>query len=114
MALPGYFLLDRWMLGLDTEFLGDVRYGSGDVVLGFWFLFNMTYLVGKTAQSWGRRVWGIKVLDRDGQPIGFIRALLRNLFAIHISAPVFYLGFLWVLWIRTDRRGTTRCFERTQ
>lgn len=98
MAVPAYFLVDRWVLGLETEFLDDVRYGSVDVVLWFWFLFNMTYLVGKSGQSWGRRIWGIKVTGRDGQPIGFIRALLRNLFAIYISAPFLYLGFLWILW----------------
>lgn len=68
------------------------------MVFLFWFLFNMTYLVGKTGQSWGRRIWGIRVADRNGQPIGFIRALLRNLFAMYISAPVLYLGFLWILW----------------
>lgn len=98
MAVPAYFIGARWNLGLETEFLGELRYSPTDLVLVFWFLFNMTYLVGKTGQSWGRRVWGIKVVDGDGKPIGFIRALLRNLFAMYISAAIFYLGFLWILW----------------
>jgi hypothetical protein len=39
-------------------------------------------------------VW--KVVESAGEPIGFIRALFRNLFAIFVSALPLYLGFLWV------------------
>lgn len=63
-----------------------------------WFFWNLTYLVGAKGQSWGRRVAGLTVVGGDGHPIGFWRALGRNLFAAFVSAPPLYLGFLWVIW----------------
>jgi uncharacterized RDD family membrane protein YckC len=99
MALPVYFLIDRHLLGLETGLLdGGADYGFSDLVLSFCFLFNMTYLVGKRGQSWGRQFWGIKVVDRAGEPIGFFRALFRNVFAMSVSALPLYLGFFWVIW----------------
>lgn len=99
IALPVYLLIDRELLGLETGLLGEgTDYGVSDLVLWFWLLFNMTYLVGKRGQSLGRKVWGLKVVDGAGEPIGFLRALFRNLFAMFVSAPLLYLGFLWVLW----------------
>ena len=59
---------------------------------------ELTYLVGATGQSWGRRIAGIKVVDAEVKPIGFWRALGRNLLALYISAPLFSFGFLWVIW----------------
>lgn len=99
LVLPVYVLIDRQFLGLETGLLDDGEdYGVSDLVLWFWFLFNMTYLVGKRGQSWGRQLWGLKVVDSAGNPIGFIRALFRNLFAMFVSALPLYLGFLWVIW----------------
>ena len=92
IALPVYLLIDKPFLGEDAAF------GATDVVMIAWLLWNLTYVVGTTGQSWGRRIAGLKVIMRDGEPIGFWRALGRNLFATWVSAPVFYLGFLWVVW----------------
>jgi uncharacterized RDD family membrane protein YckC len=103
IAWVGFFLLwllvDRGMFGRQDGFLSDERPpGVADFALFAWFLWNFTYLVGKTGQSWGRKLVGIKVVDGEGGPIGFWRALGRNVFAALISGPFFYLGFLWVLW----------------
>jgi uncharacterized RDD family membrane protein YckC len=99
IALPVYFLIDRQVLGLETGLLDDgTDYGVSDLVLWFWFFFNMTYLVGKRGQSLGRQFWGLKVVDGAGEPVGFIRALFRNLFAMSISAIPLYLGFFWIIW----------------
>ena len=55
--------------------------------------------LGRTGQTWGRKIVGIKVVGTTtGQPIGFGRALGRSLFAGFISGQVFYLGYLWMLW----------------
>ena len=59
------------------------------------FLYNMTYLVGKHGQSWGRKSEHIKVVDYAGNPIGFFKTLVRNVLALSISS-IFYLGFLWI------------------
>jgi uncharacterized RDD family membrane protein YckC len=99
VAFTAYFVIDRWMLGREIGFLDEKRsLGATDVVFWVWFLWNLTYLVGKTGQSWGRKVAGLKVVSSDGGAIGFWRSLGRNLFAGFISAPLFYLGFLWVIW----------------
>lgn len=72
--------------------------GAADIFAWAWVLWNFTYLVGATGQSWGRKVVGLKVVSAEGGPIGFWRSLGRNLFAALISAPVLYLGFFWVIW----------------
>ena len=41
---------------------------------------------------------------RTGQPLGFGKALGRTLFEWFLSAQVFYLGYLWMLW--DDQRQT--------
>jgi uncharacterized RDD family membrane protein YckC len=75
-------------------------------VLGWLFVaFLYVRAMGKTGQTWGARIVGVKVVDeRTGAPIGFGRALGRSLFANIISANVFYLGYLWMLW---DERKQT-------
>ncbi len=97
--LSAYFLVDRRILGNASGFLSDDGlFGTADVVAWVWFLWNLTYLVGRNGQSWGRKVAGLKVVNSDGASIGFWRALGRNLFAAFVSAPFLYLGFLWVIW----------------
>lgn len=56
---------------------------------------------GPTGQTPGKKMLGIRVIDfNTGGPIGYPRALGRNLFRSFISAWVCYLGFLWMLWDR--------------
>jgi uncharacterized RDD family membrane protein YckC len=46
----------------------------------------------------GKRALGLRVVDqRTGGPIGYPRALVRWLTQL-ISAAVFFLGYLWMLW----------------
>ena len=44
--------------------------------------------------TFGKKLLGIKVVDREGKRLGFGRAILRNLSKI-ISMIPFGLGFLW-------------------
>ncbi|MFM7687076.1 MAG: RDD family protein [Actinomycetota bacterium] len=60
--------------------------------------------LGRTGQTWGRRIVGVRVVDQHTlQPIGFGRALGRSVFAILISNAIFYLGYLWMLWDREQQ-----------
>jgi uncharacterized RDD family membrane protein YckC len=94
-----YLLVDRVWLGTTTGFMDDEHPPpAANIAMLLWFLWNLTYLVGKTGHSWGRKLVGIKVVDGDGEPIGFWRALGRNLFAMFISGLCLALGYLWVLW----------------
>ena len=55
--------------------------------------------LGRRGTTWGRTIVKIRVVDMTtGQPIGIPRALGRTLFANIVSANVFYLGYLWMLW----------------
>ena len=95
VVVTAYQLIDRALLGSATAPLDGT---AAQVSVVAWFLWNMTYLVGKTGQSWGRKLLGLKVVNAEGEPIGFWIALGRNLFAILISAPAAFLGWLWVAW----------------
>lgn len=104
LSLPVYFFLDKHLLGIESYFSlfeDDGPVGVTNAVVIILILYNMTYLVGRCGQSWGRRSVGIVVVDYNGKPIGFLKALGRNLFAAFVSS-VLYLGFLWILW---DSRG---------
>jgi uncharacterized RDD family membrane protein YckC len=85
-----------------TAFAG----GIALIVVGF-LLVAFIYLraLGRTGQTWGRKIVGIKVIgETTGEPIGFGRALGRQLFASFISAQILYLGYLWMLW--DDKKQT--------
>ena len=72
-----------------------------------WLIVAFIYLraLGRSGQTWGRRIVGIKVIgETTGEPIGFGRALGRQLFAAFISGQIFYLGYLWMLW--DDKKQT--------
>ncbi|WP_155375310.1 RDD family protein [Catellatospora vulcania] len=60
--------------------------------------FNRWYLGGKSGQSLGRRLLGIKlVYERGLLPIGALQAFLRDL--AHVAdTVVFYIGWLFPLW----------------
>jgi uncharacterized RDD family membrane protein YckC len=66
-------------------------------VLGVVFIYVRAE--GKTGQTWGRKIVGIRVVRvSDGLPPGFWRALGRELFGNIISGQILYLGYLWMIW----------------
>ena len=85
---------------------GTIAGGVALILVGFLLVaFLYVRAMGRTGQPWGARIVGVKVVDeRTGDPIGFGRALGRSLFANIISANVFYLGYLWMLW--DDKKQT--------
>tara|TARA_S200000501_G_scaffold338491_1_gene345369 strand:+ start:94 stop:627 length:534 start_codon:yes stop_codon:yes gene_type:complete len=55
--------------------------------------------LGRTGQTWGRKIVGNKVIRVDnGDVPGIGRALGRELFAWIFSASIMYLGYLWMIW----------------
>jgi uncharacterized RDD family membrane protein YckC len=74
--------------------------GIALAVLGF-IIVALVYVkhLGSTGVTWGRRIVGLKVVDKvTHQPIGFGRALGRSIIESTISGWFFALGFLWMLW----------------
>ena len=60
--------------------------------------------LGRTGQTWGRRMVGVQVVDATTRkPLGVGRALGRSLFAWVVSGQFCSLGYLWMLW-DTDKQ----------
>ena len=77
--------------------------GTAQLLLVGWQAYNRWYLGGRTGQSLGKRVLGLRlVAEATGAPIGAGFALLRDV--VHILDGVAYVGFLWPLW---DERHQT-------
>jgi uncharacterized RDD family membrane protein YckC len=76
--------------------IGGIAIGLVGVVIVFVIYIRA---LGRTGQTWGRRIVGVKVVrTQTGEPLGIGRAFGRQLFAAFISAQVCYLGYLWMLW----------------
>jgi uncharacterized RDD family membrane protein YckC len=55
--------------------------------------YSRWYRAGKTGQSWGREMFNIRMVDEfTGKPVGFGRALLRDI--THILDLPFLVGFI--------------------
>jgi len=98
ITLPFWLVVDKLILnsGFNLFSANPKSLGFSHIILWGVFLYNMTYLVGKYGQSWGRRTLNLKVVNKEGEPIGFWIALIRNLIAIFFSS-ILCLGFLWIL-----------------
>jgi uncharacterized RDD family membrane protein YckC len=60
--------------------------------------YNRWFQAGKTGQSWGKKVVGIRLVsEQTGQPIGAGMAFLRDL-AHFVDGIICYIGFLFPLW----------------
>lgn len=61
-------------------------------------LWNRVFKMGRTGQSVGKKVVGLKLVDdKTGQPIGAGMCFLRELVSSIVNQVV-YLSYLWMLW----------------
>ena len=117
-AVPGIVFIIRAFD--DCERLGDGeiqcfgdQFGAGSFFGGLALIFVgvigialfYTWQVATRGQTWGRQIVGVKVInERTGEAPGWGKALGRGLFAWFISAQIFYIGYLWMLW--DDKKQT--------
>ncbi|GAA4411016.1 hypothetical protein GCM10023168_31350 [Fodinibacter luteus] len=82
---------------------GGLLIGLGFLVMFVLWLWNRVFRMGRTGQSVGKKVVGLKLVDdRTGRPIGAGMSFLREV--VHgIVNQVFYLSYLWMLW-DTDKQ----------
>jgi uncharacterized RDD family membrane protein YckC len=78
--------------------------GSGALANLITTLIGLAYTTtlegGPRGQTVGKMALGIRVVDfNNGGPIGYGRALVRNLVK-YISAIPLFLGYFWMLWDR--------------
>ena len=66
-------------------------YGTGFVLNIFYF----TYFFGTTGQTPGKKIFGLKVIQKSGEPMTLGLGFLRWVGYL-ISGMVFYLGFIWI------------------
>lgn len=67
-------------------------------LLGIAVLFFLAYREGKTGQTPGKKIVGIRLLrEQDGAALGFGRAFGRRLLHVLDAIPC-SLGYLWPLW----------------
>jgi uncharacterized RDD family membrane protein YckC len=106
-ALPGYILIIIGAAasgGRDDAVAAVAILGGLLVFVGiFGLLAYNAYLLGKTGSSLGKRWMKVKVLDQQGQPIGFGKALLREFIKLVLGNVCFIL-LLWPLWDQ-ERQG---------
>jgi uncharacterized RDD family membrane protein YckC len=61
-------------------------------------IYNRWFLAGKTGQSWGKQVLGIRLVkEATGEPIGGLMAFVRDI-AHFVDSIICYIGFLFPLW----------------
>ncbi len=61
-------------------------------------IYNRWILAGKSGQSWGKQVLGIRLVKEDtGEPIGGLMAFVRDIAHI-VDSIICYIGFLFPLW----------------
>ncbi|MBI5966388.1 MAG: RDD family protein [Deltaproteobacteria bacterium] len=67
------------------------------LVLGYFSFFHAAW-----GQTIGKMIFGLRVVQIDGQPVSFSRALTRTL-GYALSAIPFFLGFFWVGFTASKR-----------
>ncbi len=61
-------------------------------------LLNFVAFAGRTGQTIGMRILGIRIAKLNGQPFTIKDALVRHLIGYPLAMLGLFLGFLWVLW----------------
>lgn len=81
---------------------GALQVGMGAVSL-LLFGYDRWYQAGRTGQSWGRHLIGMRLVRLDGAPeTGVLRAFLRDLAHLLDTLPCL-LGWFWPLWDAKDQ-----------
>jgi uncharacterized RDD family membrane protein YckC len=60
-------------------------------------IWNLYVRQGRTGASVGKSVLGLRLVNEDLQPIGAVRAFVRNLLHVVDSLPCGF-GYLWPIW----------------
>ena len=96
----GASVIDALVVGVATTILRLVLGTTGQLLGLALSAAYFTYFHGRTGQTPGNAVLGIRVVDfRDDprRPIGYGRAFGRWVVSI-VSGIVIVLGYLWMLW----------------
>jgi uncharacterized RDD family membrane protein YckC len=74
-----------------------------DLTFLIWLVYSAIAEASSMQGTFGKRLMGIKVVDREGHRLGFGRAIVRSISKI-LSLIPFGLGFLWVAFSK-EKKG---------
>jgi uncharacterized RDD family membrane protein YckC len=94
--------IDAIVVSIISSILSTTKGGSssaistmpGFLIGGLYYVLMWSYQNGQTL---GKKVMKIKVVREDGKPVDLTTSILRYI-GYFISAFVFFLGFLWILF----------------
>lgn len=109
----GATLLDAVIIVIGALVLGAIGAaigGKSGFSVGFWIgyavgflLYGPLMLAYHRGQTLGRQATGVRVIHRDGQPIGLGRAWLREVPIKYICGIIPLIDVLWPLWEDRNR-----------
>lgn len=107
LALMGIIILTIFLIGLTPEELYD-KYKSWAVAIslllifiinyGYFIIFEMT-MNGKTP---GKKVFGLRTIRANGQPIAFKHSVIRNLFRVIVD--IYGVGVILIFFTKHHKR----------
>ena len=103
-----------WLGGDGNDFLSVLTFLAallvGVVIVFLQFLY-FGYFWGKDGQSLGMKLLNIKVIQRNGDQITFLRGGLRGSFGYWVSSLIFGLGFLWAAFDNEKETWHDKIFD---
>lgn len=95
-----------WVFGIALAFLGDLGMGLHLIVLFcvFW-VYPVLFEVLRDGQTLGKRALGLRVVNANGTPVGWVASVVRNLMRTVDMLPLLYgFGLVAALADRHSRR----------
>ena len=90
------FVIDAILIGVVRAIVTAV---SGLPVLGSIIsILDYVLFIGLKGQTPGKKVFGIEVVNSQGNAPGIVRAVLREILGKIISALAILIGFFWIAW----------------
>ena len=102
-----YLYSGKWMMGPEEHLWGI----SDPICLVFLFIIFIYLILMEAYAGWtvGKRVLGMKVVDEQGDKIGFTKSLIRNLLRFVDGLPAFnILGIVLIASSPRDQRFGAR------
>ena len=98
-----YFYSGKWIMGPEEHLWGI----SDPICLIFLFIIFAYFIIMEAYVGWtiGKRILGMRVLDRNGNKIGFSKSAIRNLLRLVDGLPAFnILGIILIARSPTGQR----------
>lgn len=97
------------------SFLVSAAFGTLSLILWFAIVILQFLYFGhywsKSGQSVGMKVTGVRVLQKDGSNLSYVRAALRGTVGYWISGLIFGLGYIWAAFDSNKEAWHDKIFD---